>query len=193
MIRRNPRLQIHVAEKTVASLVPTPHPNLPRQSTQNHKTTTQKIAPEAFFSSLLKGSDTQAAAKIATLTRLKGIGENDATVLVHEIFYRDFRNRRELASWVGLTPTPWASGEVQRDQGIGGDGPAWIRAHLIQMAWRWLRHQPESLLSKWLEDRTAGAKGRIRKVMIVAVARKLLIALWRFSESGLVPSGAKLA
>ena len=139
------------------------------------------------------GSDAQAAAKIATLTRLKGIGENDATVLVHEIFYRGFRNRRELASWVGLTPTPWASGDIRRDQGIGGDGPAWIRAHLIQMAWRWLRHQPESPLSKWFEDRTAGAKGRIRKVMIVAVARKLLIALWRFSESGLIPSGAKLA
>ncbi len=140
-----------------------------------------------------EGSDAQAAGKIATLTRLKGIGENDATVLVHEIFYRGFRNRRELASWVGLTPTPWASGDVQRDQGIGGDGPAWIRAQLIQMAWRWLRHQPESPLSKWFDDRTAGAKGRIRKVMIVAVARKLLIALWRFSESGLVPSGARLA
>ena len=70
------------------------------------------------------------------MTRLKGIGENDATVLVHEIFYRGFRNRRELASWVGLTPTPWASGEIKRDQGMGGDGPACIRVHLIQMAWR---------------------------------------------------------
>ena len=138
-----------------------------------------------------KGSDAQAAAKIATLTRLKGIGENDATVLVHEIFYRGFRNRRELASWVGMTPTPWASGDTQRDQGISRDGPGWIRAHLIQMAWRWLRHQPDSPLCKWFEERTAGAKGRIRKVMIVALARKLLIALWRFSETGLVPTGAR--
>ena len=139
------------------------------------------------------GSQERAAAKIATLTQLKGIGANDATLLEHEIFYRDFRNRRELASWVGLTPTPWASGDTQRDQGIGRDGPAWIRALLIQMAWRWLRHQPDSALSKWFEERTAGARGRIRRTMIVAVARKLLIALWRFSETGLVPTGAKLA
>ena len=94
-----------------------------------------------------QGSDAQAAAKIAVLTRLKGIGANDATLLTHEIFYRGFRNRRELASWVGMTPTPWASGDTQRDQGISRDGPGWIRAHLIQMAWRWLRHQPDSALS----------------------------------------------
>ena len=148
-----------------------------------------------------EGSDDQAAAKIAVLTRLKGIGENDATVLIHEIFYRGFRNRRQLASWVGMTPTPWASGNGEHDQGIGRDGPAWIRAQLIQMAWRWVRHQmawrwvrhqPESALSKWFEKRTAGSRGRIRRVMIVALARKLLIALWRFSETGLVPTGAKL-
>ena len=140
-----------------------------------------------------EGSDEQVAAKIATLTQLTGIGANDATLLEHEIFYRNFHNRRELASWVGLTPTPWASGDTQRDQGIGRDGPAWIRAQLIQMAWRWLRHQPDSALSKWFEKRTAGARGRIRRVMIVALARKLLIALWRFSGTGLVPTGAKLA
>ena len=139
------------------------------------------------------GSAEQAGAKIATLTQLKGIGANDATLLEHEIFYRDFRNRRELASWVGLTPTPWASGDTQRDQGISRDGPGWIRAALIQMAWRWLHHQPDSALSHWFAERTAGARGRIRRVMIVALARKLLIALWRFAETGLVPTGAKLA
>lgn len=140
-----------------------------------------------------EGSEARAAFRIATLTRLKGIGANDATLLTHEIFYRGFRNRRELASWVGMTPTPWASGATERDQGIGRDGPAWIRALLVQMAWRWLRHQPESALSKWFEERTAGARGRIRRVMVVALARKLLIALWRFSETGLVPTGARLA
>ena len=145
------------------------------------------------FADAPEGSDEQAAAKIATLVGLKGIGPNDATLLTHEIFYRGFRNRRELASWVGLTPTPWASGDTQRDQGIGRDGPAWIRAQLIQIAWRWLRFQPESALSKWFIERTAGARGRIRRVMVVALARKLLIALWRFSETGLVPSGAKFA
>ena len=140
-----------------------------------------------------EGSEEQAAAKIAMLARLKGIGKNDATVLVNEVFYRDFRNRRELASWVGLTPTPWASGDTERDQGIGRDGPGWVRSQLIEMAWRWLRHQPDSALSKWFEERTAGARGRIRRVMIVALARKLLIALWRLSESGLVPTGARIA
>ena len=140
-----------------------------------------------------EGSEARAAFRIATLTRLKGIGANDATLLTHEIFYRGFRNRRELASWVGMTPTPWASGATERDQGIGRDGPAWIRAPLVQMAWRWLRHQPESALSKWFEERTAGARGRIRRVMVVALARKLLIALWRFSETGLVPTGDRLA
>ena len=140
-----------------------------------------------------EGSVAQAMVKIAALTRLKGIGENDATLLIHEIFYRGFRNRRELASWVGMTPTPWASGDTLRDQGIGRDGPAWIRAQLIQMAWRWVRYQPDSALSEWFEQRTAGARGRIRRVMIVALARKLLIALWRFSEIGLVPTGARLA
>ncbi len=102
-------------------------------------------------------------------------------------------DRLELASWGGMTPTPWASGDTLRNQGIGRDGPAWIRAQLIQMAWRWVWYQPDSALSEWFEQRTAGARGRIRRVMIVALARKLLIALWRFSETGLVPTGAKLA
>lgn len=138
-------------------------------------------------------SDEQVAVKIATLSQLKGIGANDATLLVNEVFYRDFRNRRELAGWVGIAPTPHASGDTERDQGIGGDGPGWIRANLIQMAWRWVRYQPDSALSKWFEERTAGAKGRMRRVMIVALSRKLLVALWRFCETGLVPTEAKLA
>ena len=139
------------------------------------------------------GSAACADASIAALARLKGIGANDATLLTHEIFYRQFRNRRELASWAGLTPTPWASGDVERDQGIGRDGPAWIRAQLLQMAWRWVRYQPGSALSQWFQARTAGARGRIRRVMIVAVARKLLVALWRYADTGLVPTGARVA
>ncbi len=139
------------------------------------------------------GSRARADASIATLSRLKGIGTNDATLLTHEVFYRQFRNRRELASWAGLTPTPWASGDVQRDQGIGRDGPGWIRAQLLQMAWRWVRYQPDSALTRWFQARTAGARGRIRRVMIVALARKLLIALWRYAATGLVPTGARVA
>ena len=75
------------------------------------------------------------------------MGSNDATSLVNEVFYRKFRNGRELASWIGLVPTPWVPGAVERDQGIGRDGPGWIRAMLLQMAWRWLRHQPDSVPS----------------------------------------------
>ena len=138
------------------------------------------------------GSEAGAALKIATLAELKGIGKNDATLLTHEVFWRDFRNRRELASWAGITPAPWASGKVRRDQGISRDGPAWVRAQLVQMAWRWLRYQPDSALAKWYDERTRGAPKHVRKVMAVALARKLLIALWRFAETGLVPSGARL-
>ncbi len=135
----------------------------------------------------------RAAAKMATLVRLKGIGENDATLLTHEVFWRGFGNRRALASRAGIAPTPWASGGVRRDQGIGRDGPGWIRAQLVQMAWRWLRFQPDSALTRWYRERTAGGDQRSRRVMIAALARKLLIALWRFAETGLVPSGARLA
>ena len=80
-----------------------------------------------------------------------------------------------------------------RTRGAGRDGPAWIRALLVQMAWRWVRFQPDSALSQWFQARTAGARGRIRRVMIVAVARKLLIALWRYADTGLVPTGARVA
>jgi len=139
------------------------------------------------------GSGARADTSIAALARLKGIGANDATLLTHEVFYRGFRNRRELAGWAGLAPTPWASGDVLRDQGIGRDGPGWIRAQLVQMAWRWVRFQPDSALSQWFQTRTAGARGRMRRVMIVAVARKLLVALWRYADTGLVPTGARVA
>ena len=140
-----------------------------------------------------EGSAARAAARIATLVRLKGIGANDATLLAHEVLWRAFRNRRELAGWVGLAAAPWASGKVRRDQGIGRDGPGWIRAQLVQMAWRWLRYQPDSALARWFEKRTAGGDARTRRVMITALARRLLIALWRFAETGLVPQGARLA
>ena len=153
----------------------------------------QVEAIEAERDAAAAGSAARVDASVAALARLKGIGANDATLLTHEIFYRQFRNRRELAGWAGLTPTPWASGDVQRDQGIGRDGPAWIRAQLVQMAWRWVRFQPDSALSQWFRARTADSRGRIRRVMIVAVARKLLVALWRYASTGLVPAGACVA
>lgn len=133
------------------------------------------------------------ATMIAALARIKGVGPNDASVLVREAFWRKFANRRELAAWSGLAPTPWASGSVSRDQGIAKTGPAIFRSHMLQIAWRWLQHQPHSRLAEWFNERTNGANGRMRRVMIVALARKLLVALWRYATTGLVPTGAIVA
>jgi transposase len=133
------------------------------------------------------------AAMIAALTRIKGVGPNDASVLVREAFWRKFANRRQLAAWSGLAPTPWASGTISRDQGIAKTGPAIFRSHMLQIAWRWLQHQPRSKLTQWFNERTSGATGRMRRIMIVALARKLLVALWRYATAGLVPTGAIVA
>ncbi len=140
-----------------------------------------------------QGSADADAAMIASLARIKGVGPNDASVLVREAFWRKFNNRRELAAWSGLAPMPWASGAVSRDQGIAKTGPAIFRSHMLQIAWRWLHHQPQSRLSKWFNERTNSAAGRVRRVMIVALARKLLVALWRYATTGLVPTGAIIA
>ncbi len=129
----------------------------------------------------------------AELVRLRGIGPNDALLLGSELLYRDFRNRRELASMAGLAPVPWASGTVDHDQGISKAGNPMLRKHLIQMAWRWLRHQPQSTLSTWFRKYVSVRDGRARKRGIVALARKLLVALWRFVTTGVVPEGAVLS
>ena len=129
----------------------------------------------------------------AALVQLRGIGPNDALLLDTELFYRDFRSRRELASLAGLAPVPFASGGVDRDQGISKAGSPLLRKHLVQMAWRWLRHQPDSALSKWFRDYVSARDGRSRKRGIVALARKLLVALWRYVTAGLVPEGTVLS
>ena len=130
---------------------------------------------------------------IARLVGLRGVGANDAVLLVREVFCRGFRNRRELAGWAGLAPAPWASGEVVRSQGIDKAGPPWLRAQMLQLAWRWLRHQPESALSQWFRARAGTSGGRVRRVFVVALARKLLVALWRYATTGMAPDGAALA
>ena len=122
-----------------------------------------------------------------------GIGPNDAPLPGAEPFYRDFRNRRELASLAGLAPVPWASGSVDHDQGIGKAGSPMLRKHLARMAWRWLRHQPDSALSRWFGEYVSARDGRAGKRGIVALARKLPVALWRFATTGLVPEGAVLS
>lgn len=129
---------------------------------------------------------------IQILTRIVSLGEETATLLVRELFCRSFRGRRALANFVGLTGTPFKSGGLDREQGIGKNGNARVRRIVMQLAWRWLRFQPQSALSRWFDERTGGAKGRTRKIMIVAMARKLLIALWRYIETGEVPAGARI-
>jgi transposase len=132
------------------------------------------------------------ANKIQGLVKIKGIGSEIATVLVGEVFYRHFDNRRQLGGYVGLTPSPFKSGAVNRDQGISKAGNPKARTIMIELAWSWLRFQPDSPLSIWFHKRAGSAKGRIRRITIVAVARKLLIALWRYLETGMVPTSAIL-
>jgi transposase len=132
-----------------------------------------------------------AAQQIRALVILYGLGLGTATDLAREVFCRSFRHRQALASFVGLSGTPFNSGGSEREQGISKSGNPRVRRLLIQLAWRWLRLQPQSELSRWFQERTGGAKGRIRKVMAVALARKLLVALWRYLQTGVVPAGAR--
>ncbi len=128
----------------------------------------------------------------ARLMRLKGVGPETASVLRLEAFHRTFANRREVAAYAGLTPTPWQSGGLDTEQGISKSGNARLRRTMVQLAWFWLRNQPQSALSTWYRERVREGRGRIKRIAIVALARKLLIALWRFVTQGLVPSGAEL-
>lgn len=134
----------------------------------------------------------EAERMIQQLVRLRGIGVQTATVLVREAFVRDFRNARALGSYAGLTGTPYSSGNTQREQGISKDGNRRLRAALVELAWMWLRYQPSCALSRWFHDRLGGSRGRLRNVMAVALARKLLVALWRYLKGGTVPQGAEL-
>jgi transposase len=131
-------------------------------------------------------------AKTVMLARLKGIGMVGGQGLVNEVFYRSFDNRRQVGSYVGLTGTPYNSGASEHDQGISKAGNSRARELAIEIAWLWLRHQPGSELSRWFRERVRDLKGRPRRVAIVAVARKLMVALWRYLETGLVPTGAVL-
>ena len=130
---------------------------------------------------------------IQALARLVGVGVETATTLVHEVFSRRFRDRRALAGFVGVTGTPYDSGGSKREQGLSKNGNPRVRKMLMQLTWRWLIFQPESALAQWFLGRTGGAKGRMKKIMAVALARKLLAPLWGAAETGVVAEGARLA
>jgi transposase len=145
---------------------------------------------EAERDSLMTSGDAPSPALL--LSRLKSIGPEIASVLWVEGLYRTFKNRRQLAAYAGLAPTPWQSGAVQREQGISQAGNPRLRNTMIELAWLWLRHQPQSALSRWFLDRVKSERGRVRRINIVGLARKLLIALWRYTTHGEVPKDAEL-
>ena len=131
---------------------------------------------------------------VRRLLDLKGVGPVTAWTLVREVFgWRRIKNRRELASLAGLTPSPYDSGETRREQGISKAGNRRVRWAMIELAWLWLQYQPESELSRWFRRRFGPGNARLRKTGIVAVARKLLIALWKYLETGAVPAGATVS
>jgi transposase len=130
--------------------------------------------------------------KITALQRIRGIGSNFAAVLVREVLYRSFANRRQLASYVGITPMPYQSGGMDRDRSISRAGNPRARTTLIQLAWLWLRYQPGSALATWFRERVGLLQGRTRRIAIVAMARRLLIALWRYVETGVLPEGVEI-
>ena len=131
----------------------------------------------------------RASSMIQQLAKLRGIGVQSATVLVREGFVREFANGKALGSYAGLTATPYSSGGIEREQGIGKAGNARLRTVMVELAWLWQRYQPSSAQVRWFRERS-GTGRRMRKVMVVALARKLLIALWRFATQGVVPEGA---
>jgi transposase len=134
-----------------------------------------------------------AAVKARELARLGAIAKESSFVFAAELFgWRTFANRRELAGSVGLTGTPYSSGDSAREQGISKAGNRRMRTMLVEIAWCWLRYQPTSALARWWQGRFADSGGRTRKIAIVALARKLLVALWRYLERGVVPEGAVL-
>jgi transposase len=128
--------------------------------------------------------------RVQSLCKLRGMGLTGSTKLEQEVFFRDFRNQRQVGGYVGLGGSPWQSGGVDRDQGISKSGNPRARTLAIELAWLWLRHQPDSALARWYEAKVAGAKGRLRRIAIVALARKLIVALWRYVTMGVIPEGA---
>ena len=147
---------------------------------------------EAERDALVQSDVIHAEAPAAMLMKLRGIGPEFAAVLWLEGLFRQFANRRQLAAYAGLAPSPWKSGRVDREQGISKSGNPRLRTTMVELAWLWLRYQPDSALSHWFRERVRSERGRIRRITIVALARKLLVALWRYTTLGELPTGAAL-
>lgn len=135
-------------------------------------------------------SDAESETAAAALARLKGIGTELGSLIWLEALFRGFANRRQLAAYAGLAPSPWQSGGTDRERGISKAGNRRLRHAMVELAWFWLRHQPGSALSAWFRERVGQGRGRIRRITIVTLARKLLVALWRYTTRGVIPQGA---
>lgn len=129
-------------------------------------------------------------ASLSLLTNIKGIGPEFAVILDSEGLFREFDNRRQVAAYAGLAPSPWQSGNIDREQGVSKSGNPRLRTTMVQLAWLWLRHQPGSALTHWFHERVAQNSGRLKRATIVALARKLLVALWKYVTAGVVIEGA---
>lgn len=162
---------------------------LERESTRLALVKQQMREIEAAQGELLKSAQ---GLRVLHLARLCGIGVKSAWTLFYEFFWRRFNNRREVGSCAGLTGTPYQSGESRREQGISKAGNKRIRWLMVELAWSWLRYQPQSELSLWYGRRFAAGGARLRRIGIVALARRLLIAIWRYLDHGEVPAGAQL-
>jgi transposase len=160
----------------------------------HHEFLSEQIAAlEVERRAMLQSAEDASIEKVRQLMQLRGIGVNGAWVLVMEFFaWREFKNRRQVGGLAGFTPTPYQSGESAREQGITKSGNRHVRWMTSELAWSWVRYQPESALSCWFRERYGSGGKRLRRIGIVAVARKLLIALWRFIETGVLPEGAML-
>ena len=153
---------------------------------------TQLKAVEAERDALLQPARNGAPAPAVMLAELKGIGPQIATLLWSEALFRHFDDRRQVAAYAALAPTPWKSGSIDHEQGVSKAGNPPLRTTMIQVAWLWTRHQPGSALSRWFLGRVERNGGRMRKSTIVALARKLLVAFWKYVTSGVVIEGAVL-
>jgi transposase len=148
---------------------------------------------EAKRRSLLKEANRPEMEKVQQLATLRGVGPESSWIIVQELFgWRHFENRRQVGSLVGVTPTPYDSGESVKEQGISKAGNRHVRAIAVELAWSWIRHQPESKHTLWFMERFAEAGKRARKVGVVGLARRLMIDFWRFLECGVIPEGALL-
>lgn len=175
-----------------SGLPPAVHCRLLRESERLQCVQRQIRELEGDRAELLRECHSRETEIARQMTRLRGIGPSGAWVFAMEFFcWRDLRNRRQVGALAGLTPTPHSSGDLDREQGISKSGNRYIRAIAIELAWSWLRFQPQSELSQWFQKRFASSP-RLRRVGIVALARKLLIALWRWVDQSILPAGAEL-